>query len=94
MEKHYSCPNCGESWSVPEVQEQECWECGYPNHDTEQDDTASNAGLVSELSDSKGGLTTYLRNDLPKKYNTIHSESRHSSAFEHQTSNYKPQTFD
>jgi len=54
-----SCPNCGEPWSVLEVQEQECFECGYPNHDPEQDDTSSDAGLVPELSDSMGGLTTF-----------------------------------
>lgn len=67
-DKIINCPNCGEPWSVLEVQEQECFECGYPNHDTDQDGTSSNAGLVPELSDSIWGLTTFSAIQKKHKY--------------------------
>ena len=64
--KIINCPNCGEPWSVLEVQEQECFECGYPNHDPDTETIATDCGLVHLNADSGRGLTTFsaIRNGL------------------------------
>jgi hypothetical protein len=79
MNKIINCPNCGEPWSVLEVQEQECFECGYPNHDSDQEDADISAHSVHFIPHSVGGLTTLLGNKIPKQYNPLHSENRHRS---------------
>ncbi len=34
-----ACPHCGERWNFQEIQEQECFTCGFPNPlDTDEDD--------------------------------------------------------
>jgi hypothetical protein len=30
-EKYYDCPYCGATWSFLEIEEQQCFECGYPD---------------------------------------------------------------
>jgi len=68
-----NCPNCGEPWSVPEVADQECWECGYPNHDTDTEAVEFSAGLVHEIPHSGRGLTTFsaIQNDRLNIYNPL-----------------------
>jgi hypothetical protein len=58
-QKYLACPYCGEVWSILEVQDQECYECGYPNPVDEQDSVVSGAGLGQLIPHSKGGLTTF-----------------------------------
>ena len=57
--KNINCPNCGESWSVLEVQEQECFECGYPNHDTDTEAVVKSTHPVQIIPHSGRGLTTF-----------------------------------
>lgn len=37
--KYEQCPNCKAEWTPEEKKEQECWTCGYPDHD--DDETAN-----------------------------------------------------
>jgi ribosomal protein L37E len=32
------CPNCGEIWCLFEIQDQECFNCGYPNHEAKKEE--------------------------------------------------------
>lgn len=35
---YLSCPNCGAVWGMEEIDFQECWACGYPEHEQDGDD--------------------------------------------------------
>jgi len=71
MNKNINCPNCGEPWSVLEVQEQECFECGYPNHDPDADAVDYIPGLVHEIPHSGRGLTTFLQSTDHRQQTTV-----------------------
>lgn len=82
-EKLYSCPHCGESWSVLEIREQECFECGYPNPVTDPEDALISVDIAPEYADTGRGLTPFVCNNFPNKYKKLHAERHYSSAFQH-----------
>ena len=63
-EKLYVCPHCGETWSILEIKEQECFECGYPNPVMDPEDALNGMDNDPEHSDTVGGLTPFF--DAPK----------------------------
>lgn len=51
--KHLSCPNCGEDLNVHEFDEQECWSCGWPNAQEDEDGDNTNMHTDSNLNARK-----------------------------------------
>jgi hypothetical protein len=54
MPKYFTCPHCGEPWSVVEVQEQECFACGWPRPVDEEDDGIEDSDTTTPLGLIKG----------------------------------------
>jgi hypothetical protein len=81
--KYYNCPYCGESWTPPEIQDQECYECGYPNPVIDPPDALNGMDNDPELCDTMGGLTPFFVRKSVSPMSESPNESRYSSVFHH-----------
>lgn len=81
--KYINCPYCGEAWSVPEVQDQECYECGYPNPVIDPEDALKTPDMVPELCDTVGGLTPFSRMKVNSELLIVKRETGHRLALHH-----------
>lgn len=65
--EYTACPLCGERWNFQEIEEQECYSCGFPNPVLDAGNAGNDAGNDHLGVDSGGGLTTYFKPEIRNK---------------------------
>lgn len=65
--QYTACPCCGERWNMQEIEDQECYTCGFPNPVLDIDNAVIDGDIDHLVVDSRGGLTTYFKPPNPLK---------------------------